>query len=331
MASHIERRKFLATLCGAAAWPLAARAQQPAMPVIGFLSSRGLGDSANVLGEFHRGLSEAGVIAGQNAAIEYRWAEGHYERLPGLAADLVNRHVAVIVATGGDPSPLAAKAATTTIPIVFSFSDDPIKFGLVASLSRPGGNATGYNLFVGGELEAKRFDLLRELVPGVALIAILVDANYLVGESGATVVQSAAQARGLRLLSLRISADSEFDAAFTQIATQRAGALFVGNSPFFTSRRERIIGLAAQYRVPAAYEWREFAQSGGLMSYGSRLADDYHQIGIYAGQVIKGAKPAELPVVRPTRFELVINLKTAKTLALDIPPTLLARADEVIE
>ena len=328
----MRRREFITLLGGVtAAWPLAAQAQQPAMPVIGFLSSRGLGDSANVLGEFHRGLSEAGVVAGQNATIEYRWAEGRYERLPGLAADLVSRQVAVIVATGGDPSALAAKAATTTIPIVFSFSDDPVKFGLVASLNQPSGNATGYSLFVGGEIEAKRLDLLHELVPGVVLIAMLVDPNYPVGEFGATVVQSAAQARGLRLLLLRVSADGEFDAAFTQIAAQGAGALFVGDSLFFTSRRDRIAGLAAQYRVPAAYEWREFAAAGGLMSYGSRLIDLYHQIGVYAGQVIKGATPGKLPVVRPTTFELVFNLRTAKALAFGIPPALLARADDVIE
>jgi putative tryptophan/tyrosine transport system substrate-binding protein len=238
----MQRREFITILGGAAAWPLAARAQQPATPVIGFLSSRGLGDSANVLGEFHRGLSEAGVIAGQNAAIEYRWAEGHYERLPGLAADLVNRHVAVIVAAS-DPSALAAKAATTTIPIVFSFSDDPVKFGLVTSLNRPGGNATGYSLFVGGELEAKRFDLLHELVPGAALIAMLVDPNYSVGEFGAAIIQSAARARGLRVFPFRVGVDSEFDAAFAQIAGQGADALFVGDSPFFMSRRDRIAGL----------------------------------------------------------------------------------------
>ena len=332
MASYIERRKFLATLLGgAAAWPLAARAQQPAMPVIGFLSSRGLGDSANVLGEFHRGLGEAGVVVGRNAAIEYRWADGRYERLPGLAADLVARQVAVIVATGGDPSALAAKAATTVIPIVFSFSDDPVKFGLVASLNRPGGNATGYSLFVGGELEAKRFDLLHELVPHADLTAMLVDPNFPLGEFGASIVQAAAEARGVRLLLSRVGADSEFDAAFAQIGSQKAGALFVGSSSLFMSRRDRIVGLAAQYRMPAAYEWSEFVRAGGLMSYGSRLSDGYRQIGVYAGQIIKGAKPAELPVVRPTTFELVLNLKTAKALGIEVPPTLLARADEVIE
>ena len=332
MASYIERRKFLATLLGgAAAWPLAARAQQPAMPVIGFLSSRGLGDSANVLGEFHRGLGEAGVVVGRNAAIEYRWADGRYERLPGLAADLVARQVAVIVATGGDPSALAAKAATTVIPIVFSFSDDPMKFGLVASLNRPGGNATGYSLFVGGELEAKRFDLLHELVPHADLTAMLVDPNFPLGEFGASIVQAAAEARGVRLLLSRVGADSEFDAAFAQIGSQKAGALLVGNSSLFMSRRDRIVGLAAQYRMPAAYEWSEFVRAGGLMSYGSRLSNVYSQIGIYAGQIIKGAKPAELPVVRPTTFELVLNLKTAKALGIEVPPTLLARADEVIE
>jgi putative ABC transport system substrate-binding protein len=328
----IRRRELIAAALGAAAaWPIAARGQQGAMPVIGFLSSRGLGDSANVLGEFHRGLNDVGVIAGQNAAIEYRWAEGHYERLPGLAADLVGRRVAVIIATGGDPSALAAKAATTTIPIVFSFSDDPVRFGLVTSLNRPGGNATGYNLFVGGELEAKRFDLLHELVPGAALMAMLVDSNYTVSEFAATIVQSAARARGLRLFELRVGSDSEFDAAFAQIAAQGARALFVGDSPFFVSRRDRIVGLAGQYRSPGAFEFREFALAGGLMSYGSRLIDLYHQLGVYAGQVIKGAKPAELPVVRPTTFELVLNLKTAKVLGIDVPPTLLARADEVIE
>ena len=332
MASYIERRKFLATLLGgAAAWPLAARAQQPAMPVIGFLSSRGLGDSANVLGEFHRGLGEAGVVVGRNAAIEYRWADGRYERLPGLAADLVARQVAVIVATGGDPSALAAKAATTVIPIVFSFSDDPVKFGLVASLNRPGGNATGYSLFVGGELEAKRFDLLHELVPHADLTAMLVDPNFPLGEFGASIVQAAAEARGVRLLLSRVGADSEFDAAFAQIGSQKAGALLVGNSSLFMGRRDRIVGLAAQYRMPAAYEWSEFVRAGGLMSYGSRLSDGYRQIGVYAGQIIKGAKPAELPVVRPTTFELVLNLKTAKALGIEVPPTLLARADEVIE
>ena len=326
----MRRREFITLLGGAAAWPLTARAQQPAMPVIGFLSSRGLGDSANVLGAFHRGLNEAGVIAGQNAAIEYHWAEGHYERLPGLAADLVSRQVAVTVAAS-DPSALAAKAATTTIPIVFSFSDDPVKFGLVTSLNRPGGNATGYSLFVGGELEAKRFDLLHELVPGAALIAMLVDPNDAVGEFSAAIVQSAAGARGLRLFVSRVGVDSEFDTAFEQIAGQGAGARFVGSAPFFMSRRDRIVGLAAQYRLPGAYFFREFALAGGLMSYGSRLSDLYRQLGVYAGQVIKGAKPAELPVVRPTTFELVFNLKAAKALGFTIPPTLPARADEVIE
>jgi putative ABC transport system substrate-binding protein len=327
----MRRREFITLLGGAAAWPLAASAQQPAMPVIGFLSSRGLGDSANVLGEFHRGLGEAGVVVGRNAAIEYRWADGRYERLPGLAADLVARQVAVIIATGGDPSALAAKAATTVIPIVFSFSDDPMKFGLVASLNRPGGNATGYSLFVGGELEAKRFDLLHELVPRADLIAMLVDPNFPLGEFGASIVQAAAEARGVRLLLSRAGADTELDAAFAQIGLQKAGALFVGSSSFFMSRRDRIVGLAAKYRLPAAYEWSEYVRAGGLMSYASRLSDVYRQIGVYAGQIIKGAKPGELPVVRPTTFELVLNLKTAKALSIDVPPTLLARADEVIE
>jgi putative tryptophan/tyrosine transport system substrate-binding protein len=328
----MKRRKFITLLGGAAtAWPLAARAQQPALPVIGFLSSRGARDSANVLSEFHRGLSETGVVLRQNAEIIYSWAEGHYDRLPALAADFVSRQVAVIVATGGDPSVFAAKAATATIPIVFTFSDDPVTAGLVASLNRPGGNITGFSLFVGGTLEAKRFALLHELVPKATVIAMLVDQNFPLAEIGVTQVQAAAQSLALQLVPLRIGAEGELDAAFATLAQRGAGALYVGSSSLFNARRDIIVGLAARHAIPAIYEWREFAAAGGLASYGTRLEDAYHQIGFYAGSILKGAKPADLPVVQPTKFDLVINLKTAKALGLTVPQTLQAAADEVIE
>jgi putative ABC transport system substrate-binding protein len=239
--------------------------------------------------------------------------------------------VAVIVATGGDPSALAAKAATATIPIVFSFSNDPSKFGLVASLHRPGGNATGYSLFVGSALETKKLELLHEMMPKASVIAMLVDPNFPVAEIGAAYVQAAAQERGVRLLFVHVSTESEFDAAFATLVQQGAGALLVGSSSFFTSRRDLIAALAIRHAMPALQEWREFAEAGGLMSYGTRLVDAYRQIGVYAGRILKGTKPADLPVMQPTKFEFVINLKTAKALGLEIPPTLLARADEVIE
>ena len=314
---QMRRREFITLLGGAVTSPVAVRGQQPKIPVIGFLSSRGARDSANVLGDFHRGLTETGVVLGQNAEIIYSWAEGHYDRLPALAAELVSRQVAVIVATGGDPSVFAAKAATATIPIVFTGSDDPVKLGWVASLNRPGGNITGFSLFVGGTLDLKRFELLHELVPKATVIAMLVDQNYPLAELGVTQMHAAAQRLALQIVPLRVGAESELDAAFATLVQRGAGALYVGSSSFFNARRDIIVGLAARHAIPAIYEWREFVAAGGLASYGTRLEDAYHQIGFYAGSILKGAKPADLPVVQPTKFYLVINLKTAKALGID--------------
>jgi putative ABC transport system substrate-binding protein len=325
------RREFFGVMGGAAAtWPLAARAQLAAMPVIGFLSSRSPGESAAVVAAFHQGLGEAGFIEGQNIAIEFRWAEGQYDRLPALAADLVNRRVALIIAAGGDLPALAAKAATSTIPIVFTGSDFPVKVGLVASLSRPGGNVTGASLFT-SELEAKKLSLLREMVPKTLLIAMLVNPTNPSAEADIGDVQTAAAAVGQRIFLLRAGNEREIDVAFEMVVHQRANALLVAHDPYFLSRREQFVAQAAYHKVPAIYEFREFVLDGGLMSYGSKITDNYRLGGSYAGRILKGAKPAELPVQQPTKFELVINLKTANALGLAVPPTLLTRADEVIE
>jgi putative ABC transport system substrate-binding protein len=327
---RLERREFITLVGGAAAWPLVADAQQPTMPLVGFLRSTSLADATHLVTGFRQGLKEAGFVEGQNVAVEYRWAEGQYDRLPALAADLARRQVSVIVSGGGPPAVLAAKAATTTIPIVFSLGADPVGLGIVASLNRPGANITGVYQFATG-LEAKRLGLLHEMVPKATTIAVLVNPNFSDAENQLRDVQEAADRLGVQLVVVRANAESEFDAAFSTLIKQRAGALLVGASPFFNGRREQLVVLAARNAVPAIFEWRDFAAAGGLMSYGTSLADAYRQAGVYAGRILKGAKPADLPVQQPTKFELVINLKTAKTLGLEIPPTLLARADEVIE
>jgi putative ABC transport system substrate-binding protein len=328
----MRRRDFIIFLGGAiAAWPLAVRAQQKEMPVIGVLSSASPSwSSGPVMGAVRQGLSEAGYVEGQNLAIEYRFAEGHYDRLPALAADLVGRKVDVIVSTSGTPSALAAKSATSTIPIVFRGGADPVGEGLVASLARPGGNLTGV-AFVVDELTPKRLELLSELFPRARVIALVVNSNNPATERVIRDVQEAARTKGLQLHVLKAGSESEIDTAFASLVQLHADALVVGADPFLSSRREQLVALASRHAVPSVYAWREFAAAGGLISYGSSLTTAYRLVGIYAGKVLKGAKPADLPVQQPTTFELVINLKTAEKLGLTVPQSLLARADEVIE
>ena len=331
MASYIERRKFLATLGGAAAWPLAARAQQSAMPVIGFLGAVSPYGFTERLRAFRQGLKDAGYAEGENIAIEYRWAESQLDRLPELAADLVRRRVTVIVATGGAVPAIAAKAATTTIPIVFTVPEDPVRLGLVASLARPGGNATGINFFA-SELVEKRLGLLRELVPNAVRVAGLVNpADASNTEATVKGVETVAHAMALQVQFFRASTNGEIQAAFERLAHERPDVLFVGGDPFFLVRRVQLATLAALHRLPAAFSNRDHVEAGGLMSYGTNNNDAFRQAGIYTGRVLKGEKPADLPVVQPTKFELVINLPTAIAFGLEVPPTLLARADEVIE
>jgi putative tryptophan/tyrosine transport system substrate-binding protein len=328
----MRRREFITVLGGATvAWPLAARAQQAALPVVGLLDSHSPEPTADRLRGFHRGLKESGYVEGENVIIVYRWAEGQNDRLPELAADLVNRRVAVIAATGGTPAALAAKAATTTIPIVFAVPEDPVRLGLVASLARPGGNMTGINFF-NAELAAKRLELLRELVPGAVHVAVLVNpTNVANTEANLKDVQSAARAMGLQVQAVRASTSGEIDAAFATIGRERPDAVFVGGDALFNSRRLQLALLAVRYAIPATYASRDYPASGGLMSYGADVTDAFRQVGSYAGRILKGAKPAELPAVQSSKFELVINHQTARMLGLDVPPTLLARADEVIE
>jgi putative ABC transport system substrate-binding protein len=325
----MTRRELLLVLGGAMIAARVLRAQQKAVPVIGFLSSRSPGEAATVVAAFHQGLAETGYVEGQNLAIEYRWAEGRYDRLPALAADLVGRKVDGIVATGGTPSALAAKSATSTIPIVF-ISSDPVVAGLVASFARPGGNVTGFSV-LGDELLPKRLELLSELVPQARVIALLVNPNNTDTERSIGDVQEAARVKGVQLHILKASTEGGIDAAFASVVQLQAGPLVVGADPFFNSRRDQLVALAARHAVPAIYALREFAAAGGLISYGPSLAAAYRQAGIYAGRILKGEKPADLPVQQPTTFELVVNLNTAKALGLTIPPSILARADEVIE
>jgi putative ABC transport system substrate-binding protein len=325
----MRRREFGRLVGGAAvAWPLAVRAQQKAMPVIGFLGSASRGRAAPLLAAFHQGLGETGYVEGQNLAFEYRWAEGRYDRLPAFAADLVVRKVDLIAADG-IPAALAAKTATSTIPIVFSVGD-PVDLGLVASLARPGGNLTGVSTMA-PELSPKRLELLSELVPQAGVIALLVNPNNSNTERIVGDMQEAARAKGVQLHILNAGTESEIDAAFATLVQLHAGALVVGGDPFFNNWREQLVTLAARHGVPAIYQFREFAEAGGLISYGSSLAAAFRQVGIYAGKILKGAKPADLPVQQPIKFELVLNLKTANQLGLTVPQSLLMRADEVIE
>jgi putative ABC transport system substrate-binding protein len=324
----MRRREVITLIGGAAAWPLAARAQQPAMPVIGFLNPTSSDAFAGRLGGFRQGLKDTGYVEGENVAIEYRWADNQTDRLPALAAELVRRRVAVIV--GNTPAAFAAKAATTTIPIVFIVAEDPVRLGLVASLARPGGNLTGVNFFA-GELVAKRLELLRELVPRAARVAVLVNPAGPDAETTLKDVEPAARAIGLQIPVLNASTSREINAAFATFVRERPDALFVGGDPFFSSRRVQLVHLATLHKVPAIFSNRDYVEAGGLMSYGSNVTDAWRQLGTYAGRILKGAKPADLPVVQASKFQLVINVESARMLGLTVPDKLLAAADEVIE
>jgi putative ABC transport system substrate-binding protein len=328
----MKRREFITLLGGAAAaWPLSARAEQAGMPVIGFLNSQSPDGYTERLRGFRQGLKEAGFIEGENVAIEYRWAENQLGRLPTLATDLVRRRVAVVVALGSPNLAMVAKAATTTIPIVFIVGEDPVRFGLVASLARPGGNITGINLF-NNEINAKRLTLLRELIPAAVGAAVLVNpTNASIAETTARDVETAAHALGLRLQVHNAGTSREIDATFATFAGERPDALFVAGDPFFNSRRVHLVHLASHHRLPTIYASRAYPDIGGLMSYGTDVTDSYRQSGVYTGRILKGAKPAELPVVQASKFEFVINAQTARMLGLTLPPSLLATADEVIE
>ena len=327
----MRRRDFVMLLGGAVAWPLAANAQQPALPLIGYLSSRSPRDSAHIITAFRQGLKDAGFVEGQSVAIEYRFAEGRNERLATLAAELVGRQVNVVVATGGSRSAVAAKPVVpATIPIVFAMGGDPVKLGVVASLARPGGNMTGVSFLV-RELAPKQIQLLRELAPKAAVMGFLVNPNNPDFASATKATQEAADALGRKLVVVKAGAASDFDPAFATLVQQRVAALFVDVDPFFADQRTKLAALAARHRLPAIYGLREFVDAGGLMSYGTSITDANRQLGLYTGRVLKGTKPADLPVLQSTTFELVINLKTAKALGLTIPPSLLLRADKVVE
>ena len=325
----MKRREFIALLGGAAAWPLAARAQQPAMPVIGFLAGPSRTFADFVMLGFRQGLKDNGYVEGENVAIEYRSADNQIDQLPPLAADLVRRRVALIVAVAPEAA-LAAKAATTTIPIVFGMGDDPVKIDLVTSLARPGGNVTGINLY-SSELAAKRMELLHEMVPAAARVAVLSDPTFTLTESYVRDAETAARAMGIQIQVLNASTSREINAAFANFVHERPDVLFVGPSPFFISRRVQLTQLAARHAVPAVYSVRQYTEAGGLMSYGASQMDAFRQMGVYTGRILNGVKPADLPVIQSTKFELVINAETARMLDLTVPPTLLSIADEVIE
>jgi putative ABC transport system substrate-binding protein len=328
---RLKRREFITLVGGAAAWPIAAQAQQATLPVVGFLNYQSPEMIGDLLRAFRQGLKDTGYVEGENVTIAYRFAENQYDRLPELAADLVRLRVAVIATTGGPLTAFAAKAATTTIPIVFAINEDPVRLGLVASLARPGGNLTGINFF-SAELVAKRLELLHELVPGAARVAVLV--NPATPTTTATTlrdVEAAAPTLGLQLKILNASTNDEINAAFAELARDRADALFVAGDAFFFIRRTQMVNLASRYAIIATYSSRDYPEAGGLMSYGTNLSDAFRQAGVYAARILKGAKPAELPVVQSSKFEMVINHETARMLGLNVPPTLIARADEVIE
>ena len=328
----MRRREVITLLGGAAAvWPLAARAQQPAMPVIGFIHAGSPTSSGSHIASFRQGLNEMGYVEGRNITIEYRWAEGRPDRYPELAADLIRRKVNVIATGANTPASRAAKAATSTIPIVFGVGDDPVKLGLVASLAQPGGNATGINFFI-AELAAKRLGLLREIAPGAARVAVLVNpANATTAKSTVKDAEAAAPALGMQIQIFHAGTIHEIDATFASHVRQRFDAVFVGPDPFFNTRRVQLAIATARHAIPTIFAQRDYAEAGGLMSYGANVADAYRQVGVYTGRILKGEKPADLPVVQSTKFELVINAQTARTLGLTIPPSLLAIADEVIE
>jgi putative ABC transport system substrate-binding protein len=327
----VKRRAFISLLASAAvAWPLAARAQQTAMPVVGYLHSGSAGPYAHLVAAFQQGLKETGTVEGSNVAIEYRWAEGRYDRLPALAADLVGRHVALLVAQGGDPPVLAAKAATATIPIVFTLSSDPVKLGLVASVNRPGRNVTGWWGYT-SLLGTKRLELMQQLLPANTSITVLINPDNPNADIDTPELQGAARALGQSISFVKARSEAEIDAVFATLGERRAPALLVNTDPFFLARRAQFVALAARHGVPAVYAQREFVTAGGLISYGASLADGYRQVGIYAGRILKGERAADLPVVQPSKFEMAINLKTAKALGVAVPDKVLALADEVIE
>ena len=327
----IRRRTFMSLLGSAAVLPLAAAAQQPAMPVIGFLSARAPEDSTHLVQAFRHGLKEGGFAEGQNVAIEFRWARGDYGRLPTLAADLAAQRVTVITAVGGDPSPIAAIQATSTIPIAFTMGGDPVRAGLVESFNRPGGNATGVTLRGATLMEAKRLGLLRDLAPGVALVGALVNPNFPDGARQAQDIERSAHAMGQRVVRADANTDEELDAAFASLTREGIGALLVAGSPYFDTRRDRIIAFATRQRLPAIYGFREYAHDGGVLSYGVSITDGYRQTGLYTAKILKGTKPADLPVQQVDKVELIINLKTARALGIPISDNLLSLADEVIE